>query len=111
MKTQARVALFVGGFLAHLALTLVSVSHMIGCGDAAQGCVTTVDRVWNQVVGFPIFSVMELFHWLSPGSHSSGLLLTILIPVNSLAFMTIVYLLLTKFVGPKAVRKKTMGPA
>lgn len=90
MKIWMKVSLFAGGFIAHLALAVASVFHIINCG-ILSGCVTIFDRVWNQALGFPVLSSMEL---LSPGGHSSGVWLTILIPINSLVFVSIVYFLL-----------------
>lgn len=95
---MVKVALCAGCFVAHLALTLMSVAHLIGCGTGG-GCVTTLDRVWNQVLAFPIFSLMELLDGLSPGIHASGNTLTVLIPLNSLVFTAIAYALLTKLSG------------
>jgi len=41
-------------------------------------------------MGFPIFSLMSLFS--SSGSHYSGEMLTILLPLNSLVFVGLIYL-------------------
>jgi len=90
-------------------MTLTSVSHIIDCGTQ-EGCVTPVFRIWNQALGFPLFSIMQLFDTLNPGRHSSGVVLTILFPLNSLIFVVIAYLLLAKFFGSKGTDRKQARP-
>jgi hypothetical protein len=109
MRIWVRVVLFVGAVVSHVALTLMSVSRIIECG-VAEMCMSTLDRAWNQALGFPVFTFIEVFEWLSPGTHSSGTALGILLPVNSLMFVTIGYFLLRRLIiqfgNPSSNRKK-----
>ncbi|MEV8519511.1 hypothetical protein ABZR86_06895 [Dyella marensis] len=89
MKAWIKAALFWAIFFLHLALTFTSVLKIANCG-ILEGCVKHSDYVWNQAMGFPIFSLMSLFS--SSGSHYSGEMLTILLPLNSLVFVGLIYL-------------------
>lgn len=91
MRTRTKFLLLVAGFMAHLALTLMSVGQAIDCG-MQENCLTPLDQAWNRALGFPVFSAMK---WLSPVGHSSGTMLTLLIPLNSLAFVIVACFLLT----------------
>lgn len=95
MKAQTKVALFSVGFFLHLGLAFASALKIANCG-ILEGCVKHSDYMWNQVMSFPVFSLISLFS--SPGSHSSGEMLTILLPLNSLAFVGLIYLTIKLFV-------------
>jgi hypothetical protein len=90
MRSRTKFALLVGGLIGHLAMTLISVSQSIDCG-IQENCLTPLDQAWNKALSFPVFSALKL---LNPVGHSSGTMLTLLIPLNSLAFVVVVYLLL-----------------
>jgi hypothetical protein len=86
-----KAALFVGGFVAHLVLTLVSVNSMIDCGTG-NSC-ARLDTALDKVVSFPIFWLTELLGHLKPGIHYSGNLMLVLMPINSFVVIAILYLL------------------
>lgn len=99
MRNRTRIVVFIGAFAAHLALTLRSVGRAIDCG-LPEDCLTALDHASDKVLAFPIFSTME---WLGPGGHSSGTMLTLLIPLNSLAFVVVLFFLSKSVGGAKKV--------
>jgi hypothetical protein len=108
MKTWMKVSLFVAAVVGHLALTLLNVFRSIDCG-IISGCITTWDRLWSQILGFPIFSALELFDRATPGNHSSGTMLMILIPLNSIIVVTIIFFFVSKIFRKRAVLKSNLS--
>jgi len=82
--------MFIGIFVGHLALTLLSVANMIACG-VSGGC-SLGDRVLDKIVGFPVFRITSLIGDLKPGVHYRGSLLNFLIPINSLVVAGFIFL-------------------
>lgn len=95
MKAWKRILLFVGIFLAHVLLTVMILSNMIGCGEG--DCPNSLNYIWSRVLGFPLFSIVEIVGKFSVGNHYSGVFLSAIMPVNSLVVAAIIYYLLFWF--------------
>lgn len=95
MKAWKRILLFIGIFLSHVLLTVMILSNMIGCG--AGDCPNSLNYIWSRVLGFPLFSIVEIVGKFSIGNHYSGVFLSTIMPVNSLVAAAIIYYLLFWF--------------
>lgn len=93
-----KLSLIVICIFVHLALSVVSVSQLIACGGG--GC-SDGKLVLNKVLGFPIFSLLALKDQVLGGVKSSGGMLLVLMPVNSIMMGLVIYFIIAWFYGMK----------